>query len=130
MYHGKRPAARLKAARHALILAAEANEFEEFAAGVADAERIQAVARCRPISGRAPIGGHGAKLPRLQEQAIAALLAQRSIAEAARTIDVGAQTLRRWLEERNHDVGNGGQPHASAHGVAFDYGNDRLWPAF
>ena len=56
MYHGKRPAARLKAARHALILAAEANEFEEFAAGVADAERIQAVARYRPISGRAPIG--------------------------------------------------------------------------
>jgi hypothetical protein len=103
MYHGKKAAARLKAARHIIRLANEANEFEEFVAGVADAERmVQAAgARCLPIviSGRPPATGHGAKLPRRQEQAIVALLAQRSVAEAARTIDIRAQTLRLWMED-------------------------------
>jgi len=42
--------------------------------------------------------GHGAKLGRKQEEAIAALLSQRSIEDAARACGVGARTLIRWLK--------------------------------
>jgi len=44
------------------------------------------------------MAGHGAKLGRKQEEAIAALLSQRSIEDAARTCSVGARTLIRWLK--------------------------------
>jgi len=44
------------------------------------------------------MAGHGAKLGRKQEEAIAALLSQRSIEEAARTCGLGARTLIRWLK--------------------------------
>ena len=39
------------------------------------------------------------RVSRRQEQAIAALLAQPTIAEAAKSIGVGESTLRRWLGE-------------------------------
>ena|SRR5690349_6701139 len=42
--------------------------------------------------------GHGAKFGRKKEEAIAALLTQRNIEEAARTAGIGAQTLLRWLK--------------------------------
>jgi transposase-like protein len=42
--------------------------------------------------------GHGAKFGRKQEEAIAALLTQRNIEEAARSIDVAPKTLLRWLK--------------------------------
>ncbi len=41
--------------------------------------------------------GHGAKLPRKQEAAISALLTNRTIEEAAKTINVSSSTLRRWM---------------------------------
>lgn len=41
--------------------------------------------------------GHGEKLGRKKEQAIAALLSQRGIEEAARVAGIAATTLRRWL---------------------------------
>jgi hypothetical protein len=41
--------------------------------------------------------GHGEKLGRKKEQAIAALLSQRGIEEAARVVGIGATTLRRWM---------------------------------
>jgi hypothetical protein len=41
--------------------------------------------------------GHGQKLSRKKEQAIAALLSQRGIDEAARAAGIGSTTLRRWL---------------------------------
>jgi transposase-like protein len=41
--------------------------------------------------------GHGAKLGRKKEQAIAALLSQRGIEEAARAAGIGPTTLRRWM---------------------------------
>ena len=44
------------------------------------------------------VAGHGEKLGRKQEDAIAALLSQRSIDEAARSCGVGARTLIRWLK--------------------------------
>ena len=42
--------------------------------------------------------GHRAKFTRKKEEAIAALLTQRNIEEAARTIGVSANTLLRWLK--------------------------------
>jgi transposase-like protein len=42
--------------------------------------------------------GHGAKFGRKKEAAIAALLTQRNIEEAARTVNVSARTLRRWMQ--------------------------------
>jgi hypothetical protein len=42
--------------------------------------------------------GHGAKFGRKKEAAIAALLTQRNLEEAARTVNVNAKTLRRWMK--------------------------------
>jgi hypothetical protein len=45
------------------------------------------------------MGGHGEKLSRKWEQAIAALLTSATIEEAAEKAKVGVTTLRRWLSE-------------------------------
>jgi hypothetical protein len=42
--------------------------------------------------------GHGAKFGRKKEEAIAALLTQRNIEEAAKSIGIRTQTLLRWLK--------------------------------
>jgi hypothetical protein len=59
-----------------------------------------AMARRSPADGIRwhQMAGHGEKLGRKQEEAIAALLSQRSIDDAARTCGVGARTLLRWLQ--------------------------------
>jgi hypothetical protein len=44
------------------------------------------------------MAGHGEKLGRKQEEAIAALLSQRNIEEAARAAGIGTRTLIRWLK--------------------------------
>lgn len=44
------------------------------------------------------MNGHGQKLNRNQEKAIAALLANPSIPAAAKAIEVGESTLSRWLK--------------------------------
>ena len=44
------------------------------------------------------MAGHGTKLGRKQEEAIAALLSQRGIDDAARTCGVSGRTLIRWLK--------------------------------
>ena len=44
------------------------------------------------------MAGHGEKLGRKQEEAIAALLTQRNIEEAARAAGIGTRTLIRWLK--------------------------------
>jgi transposase-like protein len=43
--------------------------------------------------------GHGSKFGRKKEEAIAALLTQRNVEEAARTAGIGTQTLYRWMKE-------------------------------
>jgi len=48
--------------------------------------------------------GHGAKFGRKKEEAIAALLTQRNIEEAARTAGIGTQTLLRWLKVPEFEV--------------------------
>ena len=42
--------------------------------------------------------GHGSKFGRKKEEAIAALLTQRNVEEAARAAGIGTQTLLRWLK--------------------------------
>src|ERR1700681_4303421 len=44
------------------------------------------------------MAGHGSKIGRKQEDAIAALLTQRNVEEAARAAGIGARTLLRWLQ--------------------------------
>jgi hypothetical protein len=44
------------------------------------------------------MAGHGSKLGRKQEEAIAALLTRRNIEEAAGAAGIGARTLLRWLK--------------------------------
>jgi transposase-like protein len=48
--------------------------------------------------------GHGAKFGRKQDEAIAALLSQRSIEDAARVVGVAEKTLRRWMREPQFNV--------------------------
>jgi hypothetical protein len=50
------------------------------------------------------MAGHGSKLGRKQEEAIAALLSQRNIDDAARVAGVGARTLIRWLKLPEFDA--------------------------
>ena len=48
--------------------------------------------------------GHGAKLGRKQEEAIAALLTHRNVEEAAKAIGVGHKTLLRWQKLDQFDA--------------------------
>jgi len=48
--------------------------------------------------------GHGAKLGHKKEAAIVALLSQRSIDEAARTLGIAPKTLLRWLKDPEFDA--------------------------
>jgi len=43
--------------------------------------------------------GHGAKFGRKQEEAIAALLTQRNIDEAAKSIGISPNTLLKWMKQ-------------------------------
>ena len=48
--------------------------------------------------------GHGAKYERKKEEAIVALLTQKNIEEAARSIGIGSTTLLRWLKDPDFDA--------------------------
>src|SRR5262245_22431800 len=45
------------------------------------------------------MGGHGEKLSRKQEQAIASLLAESSIEAAARSIKISTRALKSWMAQ-------------------------------
>jgi len=107
MQNGKTPAVRLKAALILIRLVEDGSELEDFAAGVAQAARLTRASKSGQTgerSGSRMRGGHGAKLPRRKEQAIAGLLAERSVAEAARAARIGTQTLYRWLQDPGFDT--------------------------
>jgi len=53
---------------------------------------------------RAQKRGHGSKFGRKKEEAIAALLTQRNVEEAARVAEVGTQTLYRWMKDPEFDA--------------------------
>jgi hypothetical protein len=58
----------------------------------------QRVAQSLPDVLREPqMTGHGAKYGRKKEEAIAALLTQRNVEEAARVVGIAPKTLLRWL---------------------------------
>jgi transposase-like protein len=48
--------------------------------------------------------GHGAKFDRMKESAIAALLSNRSVEDAARAVGIAPNTLLRWIKEPEFDV--------------------------
>jgi transposase-like protein len=48
--------------------------------------------------------GHGAKFARKKEEAVAALLSQRNVEEAARVVGIDAKTLLRWMKEPEFDA--------------------------
>jgi transposase-like protein len=48
--------------------------------------------------------GHGSKFSRKKEQAVVALLSQRNIEEAAKSIGVGTNTLLRWMQQPEFDA--------------------------
>ena len=50
------------------------------------------------------MNSHGSKYDRKKEEAIAALLTQKNIEEAARSIGIGHATLLRWLKEPEFDT--------------------------
>ena len=50
------------------------------------------------------MAGHGAKLGHKKEEAIAALLTQRNLDEAARAAGIGTRTLLRWMKEPEFDA--------------------------
>ena len=49
--------------------------------------------------------GHGSKFGRKKEQAIIALLTQRNIEEAAKSIGIAPNTLLRWMKEPEFEKG-------------------------
>jgi transposase-like protein len=55
--------------------------------------------------------GHGAKFDRKKDAAIAALLSQRNIDEAAKSVGISPQTLLRWMKQI-HDEGELFMPEA------------------
>ena len=50
------------------------------------------------------MAGHGGKLARKQDDAIAALLTQRNVEDAARVAGVGVRTLLRWMKLPEFDA--------------------------
>ena len=49
------------------------------------------------------VTGHGAKFGRKKEEAIAALLVQRKVEEAAKSIGIAPKTLLRWMQVPEFD---------------------------
>jgi transposase-like protein len=101
-------AARLRAAETVLKHAKAASEIEALQARLSDLERAQTskAGTAKPpadVRRSSPSTGHGAKFHGKKEAAIAALLTERSIEEAARVIDVGPQSLYRWMRFQEFD---------------------------
>ena len=48
--------------------------------------------------------GHGTKFGRKKEEAVAALLVQRNLEDAARAVGISAKTLLRWMKEPEFDA--------------------------
>ena len=48
--------------------------------------------------------GHGSKFGRKREEAIAALLSQRNLEDAARLVGIAPKTLLRWLKDPEFDA--------------------------
>jgi hypothetical protein len=67
------------------------------------------------------VAGHGSKMSRKMEEAIAALLTHRSIEEAAKAVGIGEQTLLRWMKTPEFDA-----EYRKARRIAFRQATSRL----
>ena len=68
--------------------------------------------------------GHGAKFSRKKEEAIVALLTQRNVDEAAKSIGISTQTLVRWMQVPEFD-----EAYRKARRAAFGQATARLQQA-
>ena len=68
--------------------------------------------------------GHGTKFGRKKEQAVAALLTQRNIDEAAKATGIAPNTLLKWMNEPEFD-----HAYRKARRTAFGQGTARLQQA-
>jgi hypothetical protein len=100
-----RPTTKLRAAILLLGHAQDAIEIDKFRVEVTELERARQASETEAgrlsagVSGKSGIVGHGAKFPRRMQKAIAALLTEPSVAQAAGVAGVGYQTLLRWPAE-------------------------------
>jgi transposase len=100
------PAARLSAAAVALKCLKDARTIEEVAERLL---RLKRIGRARTAGRRSPdrhageekpiSAGHGSKIRQKWGEAIAALLTQRNVEDAARHVGIGTTTLYRWLRD-------------------------------
>jgi len=97
MGRAKNPATRLDAALLVIGIVEDADEIEEFAAGVAEVARLS-YASDTGEGGTVGMRGHGAKFPRRKEKAITALLQNASVARAALAVGTSTPTLYRWMQ--------------------------------
>jgi transposase-like protein len=56
------------------------------------------------------VKGHGTQFDRKMNDAVAAVLTQRNIEEAARTVGISTATLMRWMKEVEFEKASGGDP--------------------
>jgi len=70
------------------------------------------------------MAGHGAKFGHKKEEAIAALLTQRNLDEAAKAAGIGPRTLLRWMKEPEFD-----KQYRAARRLAFSQSTARLQQA-
>ena len=107
---GAPASARLSAAEIVLRYAKAARKIEDVqrrvlemkpAREAANEERATPPAEDRT---KRPMAGHGEKYSRKKDEAIAALLAKRSIEEAASEANIGTQTLYRWIRYPEFDA--------------------------
>jgi transposase-like protein len=68
--------------------------------------------------------GHGSKFGRKQEEAIAALLTQRNVDEAAKSVGIAPKTLLRWMQVPEFDTA-----YRKARRAAFSQSTARLQQA-
>ena len=93
---------RLEAATLVISYYEDAIALEALGAEVAEVERAR---KASPTGGNSRIAGHGTKFGRRKELAIAALLSERNIAEAARVAGIGTPTMYRWIGEPEFQAG-------------------------
>jgi hypothetical protein len=99
MHEGKKPADRLKASRLLIRLAEDDKEIREFEVTVRKLEQAPLPAVVSPSTAEPASTGDDVKLSRKQKQAIAALLAERTLAETAAVTRGSVPTLCRWLHQ-------------------------------
>ena len=74
-------------------------------AGLLGPSKVERARKASPTGGNSRIAGHGTKFGRRKELAIAALLSERNIAEAARVAGIGTPTMYRWIGEPEFQAG-------------------------